>query len=166
MKRKRELLAEREQSGPSAKGIPTYGDAALSVLGGGRESSAPAKGEEEAVMDEVSDNAGGASGRRKITRTERKREPETRARTPKKPLFSPDPKAPLVNKTTKLREDQHRALKDDVPAWVARAYPEHPNLKRLVTIEFLVQMAVDELLTDEKLVERVVGRIQKACVPS
>ena len=71
-----------------------------------------------------------------------------------------------MNQTTKLREDQHRCLKEDVPEWVAGYFPEHPNLKRLVTIEFLTQMAVDDLLTDEKLVERIADRIQKTCMPA
>ena len=91
--------------------------------------------------------------------------PKNRPRKGKTRRFTPDYRAPTLSKTTKLRSDQHRCLKEEVAAWVTEKYPEHPNLSRILTIEFLIQMAIDELLTDKHLVERIVERIQRVCLP-
>lgn len=169
---KRDLLRARNEQ--SASRVPSYGEAALSVLAGqgahdeGARAKEPADAESSSAVD-ARERVEPDERQAARERTERAREPKRRAAEREgrgaRAVFVPDYRSPTSSKTTKLRDDQHRCLKDEVPRWVAEAYPEHPNLKRLVTIEFLTQMAIDDLLADERLIPRIIERIQKACLP-
>lgn len=178
-----QLREASETKQPAARGLPTYGSMALEIVDGGKDHGDEDTGSGEASTSPVQKTI---EEEHPVTENKEKtevqgKEEEQKENPPKKTSeggskkkkegvskapFVPDYSCPASNKTTKVREDQHVCLKEQVAEWVVEKYPEHPNLRRLVTIEFLTQMAIDDLLTDEYLVDRIVERIHTTCIPT
>jgi hypothetical protein len=150
--KKAELLNQQRPETPSARRtIPSYGETALELIDGRGGASTATVGEEEPRAEETSAQSAKLEG---PGETRRKGAQRRAKEAPREDDF--------VTVTTRLRLDQHQALKVEIPQRFKDRFSSAPK----PSIEFLVQMAIDELTRDESVVEKIAERWRSMVLPS
>lgn len=154
--KKAELLNQPKPETQSARRtIPSYGETALELIdGGGNKPLTATVGEGElqeaaevSVQTTTVVEAPGESRRKGSPR-------RAKAEALREESF--------VTVTTRLRMDQHQALKVEIPQRFKDRFTSAPK----PSIEFLVQMAIDELTRDESVVEKIADRWRSTVLSS
>lgn len=149
MKKAELLNQQRPETQSARRTIPSYGETALQLIDAQESKPSTVAVGEGPEAASATAEANGPAPRILDESSEARRRAST-----KRAKAEPSREDSFVTVTTRLRLDQHQALKVEIPQRFKDRFSSAPK----PSIEFLVQMAIDELTHDASVVEKIAER--------